>query len=106
MRGRIGGEREVMPLGGIAQLVEHDTRLHARGPRAGIELYNAIEILRTVDHDRDVAALAGETSAAAAREDRNVVLPADGDCLHDVFDVSRDHDPNGYLPIVRTVRRV
>src|SRR5438874_6942434 len=49
MCGRIGGEGEMMPLGGITQLVEHDTRQHARGLRNGIEFYNRIEILRTVD---------------------------------------------------------
>ena len=60
----------------VAKRVEHDARLHPRESIAGIELEDPVHVLREVEHDRDVAALAGEARAGAAREHRRAVLPA------------------------------
>ena len=74
--------------------------------RRRIERDDAVHVLREVDDDRDVAALAGEARAGAARQDRRADVAArpDGGC-HVVF-VERNHDADGNLPIVRRVGRV
>ena len=48
---------------------EH-ARLHARGLGSGVDLEHAVEVLRAVDHHRDVHALAVLRRAAAARENK------------------------------------
>ena len=55
-----------------AQRVEDDAGLHAGDALLDIDLENAVHVLREVEHDGDVAALAGEARAGAAREDRRV----------------------------------
>ena len=74
----IGPEREAVLLGRVAEMVEHDAGLRrARAAAPGSISTIAVQVLREVEHDRDVAALAGEARAAAARQDRRAVLAAD-----------------------------
>ena len=62
VRGRIGAERQAVRRRGGAQVVEHDARLDPRPAFLGVDLQHAVEVLRAVQHDRDVAALPGEAS--------------------------------------------
>src|SRR5438876_789408 len=66
VRGGVGAEGElVLGLGGFAQVVEDQTRLDAREPPLGVDLDDLVQVLGEVDDHGDVAALAGETCAAA-----------------------------------------
>ena len=106
VRRRIGAERQAVPLGLPAQRVEHDARLHAREAPLGIDRDHAVHVFREIEHDRHVAALAGEARAAAAPEDRRLVRAADRDRALDVLAVARDHDADRRLAIVRSVGRI
>ena len=68
-------------VGLVAQVVEDAARLDAGDAALGVDLENAVQVFREIDHDGGVAALAGEARAAAARQDRRVVAPADRDGL-------------------------
>src|SRR5581483_7865101 len=92
--------------GRSAEVVEDDARLDARRPRRRVDREHAIQVLREVDDDRDVRALAGEARPAAAREHRRAVVAADRHRRDDVVDRPRDHDPDRHLPVVRAARRV
>ncbi len=104
--GGVGRERQVVLLGALAQAVEDQPGLHARAARRRIEPEDAVDELRGVDHQRHVAALAGERSAAAARDDRGAVLVRAGHRLDDVLHRARDHHSDRHLPVVRAVRGV
>ena len=81
--------------------------LHPREPPASesISRTRFMYFEKSMTH-RDVAALAGEARAAAARQDRRAVRAADGDGRDHVVDVARDDDADRHLAIVRGVGRV
>ena len=79
VRRRIGREREVVHFCGITDAIEDDARLHASDLRCGVERDDAVQVLREVHDHRDVAALAGEARARAARQDRRAGFAAGGD---------------------------
>jgi hypothetical protein len=106
MRGRVRPEGQVVFLGGVAQLIADDARLHACSLFLGVELDDLTHVLREVHDNRDVAALSVRAGAAAARENRRPVLVAGGDGLHDVFVVLRYDDPDRDLPVDRVIRGV
>ena len=58
----------------------------AREAALRIDLEDAVQVLGEIDHDGDVAALAGQAGAAAARENRRAMLAADRDGRDDIFD--------------------
>ena len=89
-----GPDAAVLARGG-AQVVEDAARLHARDPPVRVGLEDAAEVLRAVDQDRRVAALAGEAGAAAAQDDRRVVLAADTVDLDELVHVAGDTTPIG-----------
>ena len=77
-------------------------RLDPGQPPLGVDLEDAVEVLREVDHDGDVAALAGEAGAAAARRSGAPCrgrLPPSRHVLH----ASRDDDADRDLAVVRGV---
>ena len=65
-----------------------------------------VEVLREIDHGRDVTRLPSQRRPAAARQDRNVVLAADGDGRDDIVDAPRDHDADWHLPECRMISGV
>ena len=69
-----GPNVSVMRLGGVAQRIEDDARLDAREPLRRIDLQDPVHVLREVEHDRDVAALAGEARAGAPRQDGRAII--------------------------------
>ncbi len=101
--GRIGTEGQTVRLGRVAQDVEHETGLDARAPCLRVQLHDAIQILREIQHHRHVAALAGEAGAASPRQHGRAVAPADRERLDDVLDGARDHDADRQMPVVRGV---
>ncbi len=101
MCARIGTEREVALIGGVSEIVENDPWLHACSGRCGVDAEDPIEVLRRVDDDRDVATLAGDARAAAARQHGRAVIAADTNRVDDVLDGTRNHHPDGDLPVIR-----
>ena len=79
VRGWIRAEGEVMFFGGVAEMVEHDTGLHAGDAADRINFENPRHVLGEIEHDRDVAALSGERCASAAAKKRGAELAAEGD---------------------------
>ena len=78
--GGVRAEGEVVRLGRVAQgRRARSPAAPARGRSRGVDLQHAVQVLREVDHHGDVAALAGQAGAAAARQDRRAVLAAQRD---------------------------
>ncbi len=98
--GRVGPEGEAVGLGGGPQVVQHRARLHHGQAALGVDLDDPMHVLGEVQHHRHVAALAGQAGAAAAGQDRHVVLAAEGDSGHDVVGVAREDDADWDLPVV------
>jgi hypothetical protein len=106
VRRRIGPEREAVLLSRASEVVEDDARLHPRGPRDGVDGEDPRHVSARVDHDGDVAGLAGETGAGTPGEDRRVVLGAHPQRSHDVVVVEREDDAERHLAIVRRIRGI
>ena len=106
VRRGVGAERQPVLLGLLAQPVEDDAGLDARESSFGVDLEHAVEVLREVDHDRDVDRLPGEARPAAARRDRRLVLAARVHRRDHVVDRTRYDDADRQLPVVRAGRRV
>ena len=73
VRGGVGAESQMMAFGFVAQPVEHDAGLDARCLGLRIEIDQLVQIFREIENDRDIAALAREAGAAAARKQRRAV---------------------------------
>ena len=90
----------------MLQAVEDDARLDARNLPLRVDAHHAVDVLRHIHDDRDVAALPREARAATARQNRRAVLPADANRRDHVVHIPRDDDANGHLPIVGAVGRI
>jgi hypothetical protein len=101
--GGIGAEGEVVLLGRVAQLVEHEPRLDPRPPGPRVEVEDPVEMLGEVEDDRDVAALACEARAAAARQHRRAEAAAHRQGRGDILEGAGDHDADRHLAVVRGV---
>ena len=106
VRRGIRAERELVLLGLGAEIVEHDAGLDARELANGIELDHTIHVLREVEDDGDVAALAGQARPAAARENRRTELARQGHGRDHVIGAFRNDDADRNLPVVRRIGRV
>ncbi len=104
--GGIGREGQVMLLGGGAKVVEDYSRLNAGDAALGIDLENLRHVLREIEDDGHVAALAGQGSSASAGEERSVMVAAEGDGGEDVFFVARNDYADRNLAVVGAVGRV
>ena len=103
MRRGVGREGERVALGRVAQRVAHGAGLDAREARGGIERDDAVQVLRAVDDERDVHALAALRGAAAARQDRHAVLARERHRGDDVLHRAGEDDADRHLAIVRGV---
>jgi len=103
---RIGTERQAVRLRGIAQGIEDDAGLDAGKPPHRIHVEDTVVILRHVDDDGLVAALAGEAGAAAARQHRRAMPPAHLNGCDYIVRVTRDDHADRDLPIIGAVRRI
>jgi hypothetical protein len=93
-------------FGALAQAVQNDPRLNPCSSGARIELQNLIHVFSEIQHNRDVAALAGKARARPTRQNRGAVLPACGYGCDHIIVVSRNHQADGDLTIVGSVRGV
>ncbi len=103
---RVGPEGEVMDLGCVAQLVEHDAGADPCGASIGVEVDQRIVVLRMVEDDRHVAGLAGQARAAAAGHDRDVVGPAHLDRRDHVVGITGHDHADRHLAVVRGIGAV
>ena len=106
VRGRIGTPGQLalrLPHGRIAQLVAYGSGQHARPALGEVHLQHAVHVLRPVDDDGDIAALACQAGAASAREHRRAEAAAGCHGLHHVFFRLGNHHPDRHLTIVRSV---
>ena len=91
-RRHVGREAQVVRAQRRVQLVEHHAGLDARPSLVGIDLEDAIQVLRGVEHEAGADRLAGLRRAAASRRDRHAVPRGDLDGAHHRLGRSRDDD--------------
>jgi hypothetical protein len=106
MRRGIGSEREMEFFGGVAQVIKHDSGLHAGDTSCGIDLENLCHVLGEVEHDRDVAALTGERSTTAAAKYGCVKFATERDRSENIVSVAGQNDADRDLTIVGGIGRV
>ena len=106
VRRRIRAEYQSLRARLGLQRVEHGARLDASEPAFFIELDHPIHVLRHIDDDGHIAALAGEAGSTAAREHRGAVLAAQTQRFHHLVGIARQHHADGHLAIVGCVGRV
>ena len=76
----------------LAQPIDDDTRLDARGPPFPVDGDHVRHVPREVEDDRVVHALSGEARPGAAREDRDSTLVRHSDDVLDIAGVAgKDH---------------
>ena len=102
----IGPEGQMMLLGGIAEIVEHYAWLDPGNAPLRIDFQDLIHVLGEIHDDGNVAALAGQRSAATAAKDRSAVLARQSDRRNDVIDVTRKNYSDGNLAIIGAVSGV
>ena len=65
-----------------------------------------MHVLGQIHDHSNIAALAGEASAAAPRQHRRAIMPSRGNRGDDVVHIARDYDADRHLPVIRAVGRV
>src|SRR6185437_4740736 len=79
---------------------------HARSLVFRVKIDQLVQMLREIEDNRNVAALASQAGASPAREQRRAKTAALFHCHENVFHRLRDHNTDRYLAIVRPIRRV
>ena len=92
-----------MSLGGVAQGVQHDARLHARQASKRVDLHDPVHVFREIENDRHVAALTRKAGSCSSRQDGSTVFATNGDGGDDVVGIPRNDESNRNLTVVRTV---
>src|SRR6476660_9631598 len=100
VRRGIGSERQAVLVCGISQIVQNKARLDASALPSGIKLEKVMHVLRHVDHDRNIAALARKACPAATTKNRCAVLSRETDSLDHIVDIARQNDTNRDLPVI------
>ncbi len=98
--GGVGCVGEGEFFGGFADAVEDDAGLDVDGAGDGIDGAHLVHVLREVEDDGGVAALAGERGACSAREDGGFEAAADFDGGDDVCFVEGDDEADGDVTVV------
>src|SRR5579884_4448433 len=68
--GGIGSKGQMMFFGGVAEMVQNDSRLHSGRAALGVDLQNLSHVLREIEDDRNVAALSSQRRATTTTEER------------------------------------
>jgi hypothetical protein len=104
--GGIGTEGQTDARRLSAKGVQHDAGLDTRDAGLRIDVEHRVDVLRHVHDDGDVAALAREAGAPAARQDRCAMPAAHVDRRHHVVAALWYDDADGDLAVVGGVGRV
>src|SRR5690349_12419073 len=83
---RIGSEREVMLLSGLAHGIANHPGLYGRRTPGTVQRHDVVEIFREIDDDSDVTALPGETGAAATPQNGDTTFPTGLHGRHDIVE--------------------
>ena len=100
MRGRIRAKGEIEFIGAIAQLIQHAAGLHPRVFLLRIDLNNLVQVLGEIHDHGDVAGLSAEAGAAAARQQRRVMLAGQSHRLDYFFDCFGNYNADWDLTII------
>src|SRR6185437_6301510 len=103
MGGGIRSEGQVVFFRRVAELVEHNSRLHAGDASDGINLQNLRHVLGEIQNNGCVAALASQRSSRAAAKQRSAVLAADGDGGNYGVIIAGENHSDGDLPVAGTI---
>ena len=103
MGGRVWTKGELVPLGGLAQLVVDQARLGPREALFGVELVDIGHVLRRVEDDGDVRRFAREARAAATVRYGGAVFATARDRGNHIVDVQGLYDAEWRHPEVRGV---
>src|SRR6185312_16463677 len=76
VRGRVGSEGEAVRCDHVAQIVEHDPRLHARGAGVHVDVEHLVQVPGEVEHHTGTDGVARHARAAAPCGHRDVELAA------------------------------
>ncbi len=106
MAGGIGREGQMIFFGGVSEMIEDDSGLHARDAPLGIDLEDISHVLREIENDGDVAALSGERGAAAAAKERSTEVATNGDGRENIVGIARKNNADRNLAVVGAVGRV
>ena len=104
--GGVGAESQAVALGSIAQCIADHTRFDQRRARACVDVEHAVHVLRGVDDDGDVHALAVLRSAAAAHQERHIEVAADFERGDHIVGRARQHHAKRRLTVIRGVARI
>src|SRR5689334_17657528 len=99
----IGSKNQTLFHGLLLELIEHDPRFDARELFAHIDFENPMVILGEIDDHRGVTTLTGQARASAPASYGRVKFSTSCDRGNNVVAITRDHDSDGYLPIVRAI---
>ncbi len=97
-------ERHVLPFGGFAHTIENDSGLHACVPGFKVHLEDGVHVAGKVEDDGDVAALAGQAGASAAREQWRIEFAARGNGRRNVCFIQGADNTDRHLPVIGGVR--
>jgi hypothetical protein len=96
----------MMWFGSGAQVIQHKSRLHPGVISLGIQLEYMVQILRHVEDNGHVAALAGQACSSAPCKPRRVMVTANCYRLNDVYDAPGYHYPDRHLTVIGSVSRI
>jgi hypothetical protein len=99
MRGRVGSEREVVLLSGLAHSIANHARLNRGCPPGSVQRHDVVEIFREINDNGNVAALPGKAGATAAPQNGDTTLAAGLRGRHDIIDGARNDDAHWHLPV-------
>jgi hypothetical protein len=103
---RIRTEREVVPFSSVAQVIENNTWLNPSNSLYGIDLQNPVQVLRHVQHKRNVAALSGERCPSAAGKNGRAKLSSQSDRSNYILAIAGKNNSNRNLPVIGAVGRI
>jgi hypothetical protein len=106
MGGGIDREEQSVPAECRVEMAQHEAGLDQRGPGFRINVQNAPQVLRAVDHHGPVDGLAALAGAAAARQHRHPFLPRDRQRGGDIADLLGHHNADRLDLVDRGVRRI
>ena len=105
VEGSTGKEQFVAAQTAI-QVAQNEAWFNQGGPRLGIDMQDAAEMFRAIDHQGPVHRLATLARAAATRQDGHALVSRDRHCGDDVVDRFRDDHADRFHLVDRGVRAV
>jgi hypothetical protein len=103
MRRRIGRERQPMFFRRGPQMIEHNSRLHPRNTARRINLQDRRHVFGKIEDYRDIAALTGQRSSAAAAQDGSAIFAGQSNRGDYIVGIAGNNHPNGDLPVIGSV---